>query len=295
MNKKDKYFKWIRLVGLPALFYRLFQKRRISIFVFHDMDEQMARRTINYINKKYNIISLKDLLYHRDNDSLCDLPNYAAILTFDDGHKGNYQLLPLFEEFIVEPCVFLCSEIVGTNRHFWFNHIPKGISAGELKNMTNREMLLELKDFSITHEYEKPDALSLQQLNEMKHCVDFQSHGLFHPCLPKCDDKTAKDEVQKSKTQIESMLGKPVYAFCFPNGDYSCRDIEYIKKAGYACALTVDFGYNNKATDIFRLKRISVNHTNSVDELFVKTSGAWSFLKILFTKKSYGLQEPVKS
>ncbi len=51
------------------------------------------------------------------------------------------------------------------------------------------------------------------------------------------------------------------------------------KDAGYKCGITVDFGYNTINTDVFRLKRISVNDTEDINELIVKTSGVWAFIK----------------
>ncbi len=76
----------------------------------------------------------------------------------------------------------------------------------------------------------------------------------------------------------------------YPNGDYSKRDIELAKKAGYECGITVDFGFNNNKPDLFRLKRISVNDTSDINELIVKSTGVWGFFKTFNgLKQSYGL------
>ena len=68
-------------------------------------------------------------------------------------------------------------------------------------------------------------------------------------------------------------------AIAYPNGDYSERDIELVKSAGYRCGVTVDYGFNTVKTDLFRLKRLSVNDTGNIDELAVKASGVWAFIK----------------
>jgi hypothetical protein len=54
------------------------------------------------------------------------------------------------------------------------------------------------------------------------------------------------------------------------------------QEAGYKCGITVDYGYNDLHTDLFRLKRISVNDGRSLDELIVKSSGCYAFLKQIF-------------
>jgi hypothetical protein len=41
----------------------------------------------------------------------------------------------------------------------------------------------------------------------------------------------------------------------------------------------VDYGFNTVNTDPFKLKRISVNDTDDLNELIVKASGVWAFIK----------------
>jgi len=67
--------------------------------------------------------------------------------------------------------------------------------------------------------------------------------------------------------------------------NYSERDIELCKKAGYSCAITVDFGFNTLQTNPYRLKRLPVGDVKSIDELAVKASGVAEFLSILFGLK----------
>ena len=78
---------------------------------------------------------------------------------------------------------------------------------------------------------------------------------------------------------MEKEYGLKIDSIAYPNGDYSDRDIALAKEAGYECGVTVDFGYNTPRTDLFRLKRLSVNDTANFDELAVKASGVWQFFK----------------
>ena len=55
---------------------------------------------------------------------------------------------------------------------------------------------------------------------------------------------------------LEEEFGFDVYAFAFPNGDYSAREIEYVRSAGYLCALTTEVGLNGARADPSRLRRI---------------------------------------
>ena len=145
--------------------------------------------------------------------------------------------------------------------------------------------------FDQEKEYDSPQALTKKQIEEMKKHVDFQSHTIFHPCLNKCTDQEAKSEIFHSKETLENEYNLSINAIAYPNGDYSERDISIIKEANYKCAITVDYGFNTLNSDLFRLKRLSVNDSDNLDEVIVKSSGLWAGLrKILRLKQTYGYQ-----
>ena len=58
------------------------------------------------------------------------------------------------------------------------------------------------------------------------------------------------------------------------------------KEAGYECAITVDLGFNDSATDLFRLKRICLRDSGGTFELGVRATGLWEYLKKI-VKKSF--------
>ena len=73
--------------------------------------------------------------------------------------------------------------------------------------------------------------------------------------------------------------------FSYPNGNYSDREIILCKEAGYKGAITVDFGFNSRKTDPYRLKRLPMEGTGDVNELLVKASGLSEMLGVLSGKK----------
>lgn len=272
-------FKVLRYSGLPYLFREFVQRKRLTILLYHNISRENADKTFPYLAEKYHIIGLQDYLQHRRERK--PLPPKSLIITFDDGAKGNYDLLPLLKKTNLPVSIFLCAGIIDTTRHFWFTFSHPGFTSSELKQLSNREKLHVLKEAGFEPEKEQASrqALTKVQILEMSPFVDFQSHTLFHPCLPTCEDEEAREEIFRSKEILEEAYGFPINAFAFPNGDYSDRDIELIKEAGYECAITVDSGFNTLDTDPFRLKRMSVNDTGNIDELIVKASGLWWFFK----------------
>lgn len=117
------------------------------------------------------------------------------------------------------------------------------------------------------------------EIKAMQEVVDFQAHTVFHPCLPTCSEKEEIAEIRESKHMLEEKFDLDVYAIAYPNGDYSDRTVEISRSSGYQCGVTVDYGYNTLASDPFRLKRLSINDTGDLNELIVKASGLWGFLK----------------
>ena len=147
--------------------------------------------------------------------------------------------------------------------------------------------MLSQSGFTQDKEYDSPQALQKTQIDEMRGYVDMQSHTRYHSTLPRCDSEEARREIFESKEVLENEYGLNVFALAYPNGDYSEREISFAKEAGYKCGVTVDAGFNSITTDPFKLKRLSVNDTENIDELIVKASGVWAFFTTLKGRRQH--------
>lgn len=284
-------YKALRWSGVAWLWREVVQRRRVTFLLFHDMEATVAERNFGYLKQHYNIIGLNDYLDAVHNKK--HLPNKAVVITFDDGHASNYTLLPIIKRMQIPVTIFLCSSIVGTHRHFWFRHSTEIKPQVEtLKKKLNGQRLETLRQYGFAQEqeYDEIQALSKEQIEEMTPWVNFQSHTCFHPILPQSDYTTAENEIKDSKQQLEETFGLTINALSYPNGDYSERDIYLAQTAGYECGVTVDSGYNDMKTDLFRLKRFSVNDAKNATELMVKASGCYALLKHRLHKPSYGFK-----
>jgi len=276
-------FKILRITGLPFLFRELWQKNRITILLFHDISAQSAEKVFKYLRSRYSLVDLNELVDRYEGNKLDGLPKKPLIITFDDGHLKNYDLLPVIQKYEIPVTIFLCASIVDTKRQFWFQFDNLTSPLQALKRIPNKERLQFLKrdGFDQEVEYNEVQALQKEHIEEMKDYINFQSHTLFHPILPFCTDQEAREEIVSSKSFLEEEYGLSINAISYPNGDYSERDIELSRQAGYKSGLTVDYGFNSSTTDPFRLKRLSVNDTEDLNELAVKASGLWGFFKTL--------------
>lgn len=277
---RDIVFTLLRYSGLPWLIRETFQRNKVTIVMFHDIEAGHAERVFPFLARNYNLIGLDEYLEAKRTGDRGRLPKKALIITLDDGHIRNYTLLPLLEKHRIPITIFLCSGLLDTNRHYWFKFEHPQISTEALKKLSNRAKLQRLAalGFSPEREFEQPQALNRKQLREMAKAVNFQGHTHFHPCLPTCSDEEACAEIAESRRVLEQEFGLRINAFAFPNGDYSDRDVELVRHAGYACAITVDYGFNTLQTDPYRLRRLGIDDTDSIDAVCVKASGLWTWL-----------------
>lgn len=277
---KKIVFKILRYSSIPFIIRNTFQKRKVCIAVYHKINENIAEKHFRVLSLKYNIISLKQFVNAYYKNELEKLPDRSLIITFDDGYSSVYNLATLFEKYNIEPCVFLCSSLINTNKHFWFEECNYS-EIEDLKKLNDSDRIEKLKNsgFIETTEYPGRQLLNLNEINETKQIIDFQSHSLSHPILPYCSNEKSEKEIFQSKIELEKIIPE-IFAFAYPNGDYSEREIEFVKKAGYKAALTVDKGFNSSKTDIFRLKRLNIGDEDSIDKCIVKASGFWDFFRI---------------
>ena len=212
---------------VPFIVREVFQRHKVTILLYHKPTAQHFEKHLNYLIKKYSVISLEEFIKARNQNCLQRLPARPVILTFDDGARDNYTLREVLQRYHVPATFFVCSDILGTNRHFWFSYRQK--VKKNLKTIADAERLkcLAQVGFDERKEFDTAEALSLQEVIDLRNAgVSIQSHTLTHPILPMCDATKAKNEIAKSKTDLEKKLGAKVDFLAYPNGDYLLRDVE---------------------------------------------------------------------
>ena len=215
--------------------------------------------------------------------SKVNLPNNSLIITFDDGHKGNVELLPLIKKYNLTPVIYLCSQVVATNHPFWWKCL-KQQSVVCYKKCTNKERLRLLKDKKLYYPemvVSPPHGLTKDDINRLKKYVIFGSHTRIHPILPQCTQEEQWDEIAHSKKELEKLCDCPIEHFAYPNGDYNNYSIECVKLAGYKTARTTDAGWNDKNTHLYKLKVIGISDDADLFKLRFQLSGLSLWLQYL--------------
>jgi poly-beta-1,6-N-acetyl-D-glucosamine N-deacetylase len=297
MLNKNLIFRSIKFSGLPFIFRNTFQRKQATIILYHDIRSKLFEKHYLYLRKFYNIISLQDYIEYRTLRNT-KLPQKSLIITLDDGHKENYRLLPIIKKYQIPLTIFLCAEIINTNRHYWFEHaLQNNLDLVALKKVPDakRLELLSESGFEEEKEFDTRQALNFAEIEEMSTFVDFQAHTNFHPILPNCDEEKSKKEIIASKTKLQNLLKTEINSIAFPNGDFTEREVAIAKDCGYKVGTTVEEGFNNDKTDLLKLNRFSLLDNSCLDECIAKTSGCWYFFKKILGKSILKFSKNYKS
>ncbi|MCY4552391.1 MAG: polysaccharide deacetylase family protein [Candidatus Poribacteria bacterium] len=252
----------ICLAGIHVLIRERLCRNRVAILMYHDPKATVFAKHLNYLSRHWTIISLDvlvDAIYQKD---FSRIPAKSVIITIDDGHAGNIELLDLFKQYRIRPTLFVSTQIINTYRHFWFK--IEGQSKAEkekLKRLPNAKRLAHLKwttDFEPEKTYPDRQALNIKEMEKMGDNVDFQPHTQFHPILTHCTETECRREILGSKTDLEKLLGIECSHFSYPNGDYTEREIEIVKIGGFRSARTTDIGWNTLKTAPHQLKTVPI-------------------------------------
>jgi len=282
-----KYFKEIigfifRYSGMNYVIREILCRNKATIVFYHDPKPETFKNHLEFLSNHYNFISLIRLVNAIQNKDWSDIPPKSLVITIDDGHRCNYKLLAIIKKYNICPTIYLCSHIINTNRKFWW--MTEFPDYRKLKKYDNKQRVKSLKDninYEPEKEYSTRQALNLEELKEMSNFVDFQSHSKFHPVLITNNDEECKEEIKGSKEYLEKLLNKKIKHFSYPNGDYSEREIEYLRNFGYKSARTLDIGWNDVNSDLYRLKTMGIEDNASINILCAQINGLFGYLRYL--------------
>ncbi|MFM0432823.1 polysaccharide deacetylase family protein [Paraburkholderia aspalathi] len=257
--------------GAAMAIRAMFWRDRVAILLYHDPTPATLDAHLQYLKDKVDFIPVSQI-------SAPGNGRPRAAITFDDGHAGNAELLPVFIKYGVHPTIYVCSSIVAHERtHWWLHPIAKDAGVKRLIRMKNDERLAELNAKGFHQDQLDGDAkvsgLSSEQIQAMSPYVDFQSHTRFHPTLTRCEDDECAEELIGSKAEVERLVGRSCEHFAYPYGIYGSREVAILKAAGYKTGRTTDVGWNDERSDPFRLKAFDIEDDSSVPWFAVQLTG----------------------
>lgn len=256
----------------------------ISVY-FHNPSKRLFEFIVRWFVKNgFQIISPDQL--HQILIGNKPYPSSAVILTVDDGWKENkHCIVKIAKKYKIPVTIFITTSPIETGEAFWWSYISAGkknkltnYTVNELKNVTNEKRIIEVNKIKNIIKLNK-DALTIDEVIEISNdkLITIGSHTVSHPILTKCTDSVSKFEISESKEIISNWINKPVKYFAYPNGNYSDREINYLKQSKYELAFTTVPRYieRNGKTDQYSIPRFDVLENVSLIENLCRATGVW--------------------
>ena len=255
----------------------------LSIY-FHSPDKFLFEFCIKWLKSSgFSFLSENDIVAIANNE--LPFPKGAVILTVDDGWRSNGEnVIAIAEKHKVPLTIFVTTDAI-INGTYWWPYVAKAQQANlnfpsieELKKIPNieREKILRKIKNEITIERQ---ALTLQELKNASQskCIKIGAHTVNHPILVNCEDDESFLEIKRSKLQIQEWLDTQVESFAYPNGDYSSREIDYLKKLKFSSAYTTEPAYltQERLQKMYQLPRFCIFEGISNAEAVCRMTGVW--------------------
>ncbi len=113
-----------------------------------------------------------------------------------------------------------------------------------------------------------PPMLSQREIQAIsEHGIECGAHSHSHPQLDIISPMAARNEIRRSKADLEDCLGQPVRSFAYPHGYASRRVRELVHQEGFTSACRVRHALSSSREDPFALSRIIMTSTVTADDL----------------------------
>jgi len=91
--------------------------------------------------------------------------------------------------------------------------------------------------------------------------IDIGAHTVTHPALAALPRSAQREEIRRSKADLEEILDRAVTSFAYPYGrrcDYTAETVALVREAGFTHACANFAGVAGPASDPFQLPRLQV-------------------------------------
>ncbi len=176
-------------------------------------------------------------------------------------------------------CIFVATEPL-VSGNFWWEYVAKEIGYGKMqdfKKLPYAEFYRRLEGYKKRNTLRR-SAMTLDELRTISRhpLVSIQSHSVTHPILTGCPDDVVEKELADSKQRLMDLTGTDIFAFSYPNGSLTKREVEACKRH-YSMAFTTEQNDISMNGDMFLLPRYAL--TGQYRRDLLKIWGIWEPMK----------------
>ena len=259
-----------------------------SVFTAQDLDEQLA-----WIKARHPILPFAEVAERMRNGK--PLPDFAVVLTFDDGLRNNVtEAAPVLLKHQVPATFFVCPDLIDAHQWVWTYEVRarlrdlteealKGIAqrcgSGDLNTLdafmkwakklpqTQRQTMLDTvraATVSFTPSKAHCRSYDLATWDELQtldsRLITIGSHTMSHPILSSLTDAEIEYELEQSKQALmERGLTKDSAALlCYPDGNHDERVLACARQH-YTAACSTRKGIITDASPLHALPRIGAS------------------------------------
>jgi len=189
-----------------------------AVLLYHGIDDGTpSPRPMSDVDREY-VLALDRFEAHMAYLNAKSATSIPVVVSFDDGDSSCHTIAaPVLERHGLRGHFFVVTEWIGQ---------PGFMDADQLRDLVSRG-----------------------------HGV--HSHSRTHPRLSSLSTAGIDDELQRSKADLEQILGRAVTQFSIPGGAYDDRVIAAARRAGYQAVFNSVEGYNSDSSDRFLLRRFT--------------------------------------
>lgn len=213
----------------------------IVIFAYHSISSDDWRfgvsqeefmRQIEFLLKIRKPVSLSDVHDHIVGTRMISDPSFA--ICFDDGYRDILSVREFLAERGIRPALFVLSDTESA----------------------------DITELGIRREFLRPEDIRTLY----KDGWDIGCHSATHGDFWNMDAERIQHETIDAKKKLESDNDISIQYFAYPRGRYTEEVIQYIRKAGYELALSMDDGYIDTSTNPYAVPRVGVDRTHTFEE-----------------------------
>jgi peptidoglycan/xylan/chitin deacetylase (PgdA/CDA1 family) len=223
------------------------------------LDADSFDSQLEYLQKKYNVISLQEYIEARRENR--KLPPYSVVLTFDDGKRN----------FLTVIAPYLTKRNLSATTFVVVNNTDKAFFVNGSAN-----------PYGWKPEDDHND-LSWQDLNRLvkEQKIAVGSHSFTHPNLSEISFEEAAYELKTSHQNIVANVNHKDVAVAYPHGQTSEDVMKIAQDVGYSCGLTNTDAGNDFETNLFKLNRTVINSDDNLHLFAARVAGiTWQWNKI---------------